>query len=138
VHTLLDLAIPSDHPPAECVETFFGAIGLVISDFRTYLDQTEANTLLHRAMAAFNDRPPELMNSIIDVTRGFIDTPQEPGGYTALHNSVAGCLNSVGQLIENGADLHPIGQDDFYSFRSETPTSIAIMSSLLSLGGGNF
>jgi hypothetical protein len=56
----------------------------MISDFRTYLDQAEANMLFFRANHAFDDSP-ELMNSSLDLTRGFIDALEKPGGYTALY-----------------------------------------------------
>ena len=78
------MVLDLDYRSTGRVKTFFGAIELMISDFRTYLDQAEANKLFFRANHAFDDSP-ELMNSSLDLTRGFIDALEKPGGYTALY-----------------------------------------------------
>lgn len=85
-------------------ETCFGAIELVKSDFRTYLDQTEADSLLFIVVVMFHTNlcrssDPGFMKSMLNITRDSIDASEEPAGYTALHQDVAGCFDAVGQLV---------------------------------------
>jgi hypothetical protein len=100
-------------------------------EIKEYIMPTQAHDILWFGchLGHPNQQSKETIQYLLGLLRDFINTPDDHG-YKLLHKTVAAYIEATTALVVNGAELHVLGENREYTNRRETPTSLAIRSSI--------
>jgi hypothetical protein len=130
-HLLKRLAEKVSHVvPAQGFEAvLMSTFDFLLPEIKTYLKPAQVHDILWFASDICPaSRGTETTRYLFRLLRNFIDAPDNHR-YTVLHKTVAACIEETIGLVVNGANLHASGENYKYTYRLETPTSLAIRSS---------